>query len=72
LITQWIGRVLPPIDLDNESMLLTYEIGDEWSDRHLPSKPQTGETMPSEHEPQEALGIRHFSAQSLCAPAMKF
>jgi hypothetical protein len=64
--------VLPAIDLDNQSMLLTHEIDDEWPDRHLPSKAQTGETMSTKHEPQEALGIRHFSAQNLCAPAMKF
>jgi hypothetical protein len=64
--------VLPPIDIDNQSTLLTYEIDDEWPDRHLPSKAQTDETMSTKHEPQEAFGIRHVSAQSLCASAMKF
>jgi hypothetical protein len=71
LITHRLDRVLPAIDFDNQSMLLTYEVDDERTDRYLPSKTQPGETMSTEHEPQEALGIRHLSAQSLCAPAMK-
>jgi hypothetical protein len=64
--------VLAAIDLDNQSLLLTDEIDDERTDRHLPSKAQTDETMSTKHEPQETFGIRHVSAQSLCASAMKF
>jgi hypothetical protein len=64
--------VLPAIDLDDQSMSLANEIDDERPDRHLPSKAQAGETMSTKHEPQEALGIRHFCAQSLCALAMDF
>jgi hypothetical protein len=63
--------VLPAVDFDDQSVLLTYEIDDERSDWRLPPKAQAGETMPTEHEPQEALGIRRLFAQSLRALAMK-
>jgi hypothetical protein len=40
LITYRLGRVLPAIDLDNQSMLRTYEVDDERADRYLSSKAQ--------------------------------
>jgi len=72
LITCRIDRMLPAIDLDNQSMLLRNEIDDERTDWHLAPEARPRQAVSTEHEPQEALGIRHLSAQSLCAPAMKF
>jgi hypothetical protein len=55
--------VLSAINLDNEPMLLAYEIDNERADGYLAPKAEPIKAMRAQCGPQAPLGVSHVSAQ---------
>jgi hypothetical protein len=54
---------LPAIGFDDQSVLDACEVGDEGTDRVLPSELAAGEALGTEEVPEQLLGIGHVAPQ---------
>jgi hypothetical protein len=56
--------MLSAIDLDDQLRLEAGEVGDEWTDRHLPPEFRSRESAVAQCKPEFALCIGHGSTQN--------
>ena len=66
-ISEVLG-MLPAVRFDDKPLLLTHEVGDEWSDRLLAAELRAFDLPFAQNGPEFALRIGHFAAQ---APSLR-
>ena len=63
-------KMLPAVDLDDKTRLVTDEINAEWSDRSLSSKARAAKPVRADAVPDDTLGISHVAPQRARAGAL--